>query len=110
MRTGFGSWGYLMLERPPVDALVMDIASTNHLPAPDALEALQRLVGATVDRALWSDACERAGVLASTSPSCADLRRIASELREVPGPATLMGESLLAHIRAVERVLRADAA
>jgi hypothetical protein len=93
-----------------VDAVSMDNASVNRLSSPDAVEALQRLVGATFDRGLWRDACARAGVHATASPTCAELRRIAAELREVPGPAALMGESLMTHIRAAERALRAEAA
>ncbi len=68
------------------------------------------MLGDTFDRALWIDACHRAGVPATASPTCDELRRIASELTEIPGPAARIGQALQRHIAEYEYARNAQAA
>ncbi len=71
-------------------------------PAEGALESLERVLGEHWGRAMWLESCRRAGVSPRSTPSPEELRRIARELSEVPGPATVIGRALNAQIRLYE--------
>ena len=66
------------------------------------MESLERVLGEHWGRAMWVDACLRAGVSPRSAHSVEDLRRIAAELTEVPGPAAVIGRTLGSHITVYE--------
>jgi hypothetical protein len=78
-------------------------------PVEGAMESLERVLGEHWGRAMWVDACRRAGVSPRAAHSTAELRRIAAELAEVPGPAAVIGRTLGGQITVYEG-LRKDAA
>ncbi len=97
----------------PVDALGMDAHAARHrpdtTPAAGAMESLERALGEHWGRAMWVGACHRAGVSPRTAMSPDDLRRVARELAEVPGPASVIGRTLRSHVALYEG-LRLDPA
>jgi hypothetical protein len=76
-------------------------------PAAGAMESLERLLGEHWGRAMWVDACRRAGVSSRSAHSVAELRRIAAELSEVPGPAAVIGRTLSGQITVYEGLTKA---
>lgn len=74
-----------------------------------ALESLERVLGEHWGRAMWIDACRRAGVSLRGTQSTDDLRLVARELMEVPGPAGVIGRTLHSQITVCE-LLRTRAA
>ena len=84
----------------------MDSHSTRHRPdappAVGAMETLERILGEHWGRAMWVDAGRRAGVSPRTEHSTEELRRIAAELTEVPGPAAVVGRTLSSQITVYE--------
>lgn len=79
-------------------------------PADGAMESLERLLGEHWARAMWVDACGRAGVSARSTPTPDELRRIARELTEVPGPASVIGRTLSGQVTVYEGLARTQAA
>jgi hypothetical protein len=79
-------------------------------PADGAMESLERLLGEHWGRAMWVDACGRAGVSTRVTPSSDELRRIARELAEVPGPAAVIGRTLASHVTAYDILVRGRSA
>ena len=77
--------------------------------AAGARESLERLLGEHWGRAMWIDACRRAGVSLRGTQSMADLRLVARELMEVPGPAGVIGRTLHGQVTVCEHLHR-DAA
>jgi hypothetical protein len=74
------------------------------------MEALERLLGEHWGRAMWVDACRRAGVCPRSAPTPDELRRIARELAEVPGPASMIGRALNGQVTLYEGLVRTQAA
>lgn len=74
------------------------------------MEALERVLGEHWGRAMWIEACRRAGVAPAAAMSPSRLRRIADELAEVPGPAGVIGRTLLAQVHVYEDLKRRSAA
>lgn len=66
------------------------------------MESLERVLGEHWGRAMWVDACRRAGVSSRAAHSADELRRIAAELTEVPGPAAVIGRTLSSQITVYE--------
>lgn len=97
-----------------VDEYVMDTPAVRHrpdtTPADGAMESLERLLGEHWGRALWVDACGRAGVSPRSTPTPDELRRIARELAEVPGPASMIGRTLSGQVTVYEGLARGQAA
>lgn len=89
-----------------VDSKGMESPAVKHrpdtTPAAGAMESLERLLGEHWGRAMWIDACRRAGVSPRAEHSISELRRIAAELTEVPGPAAVIGRTLGSHITVYE--------
>ena len=89
-----------------VDTTRMDSSALRHrpdtTPAAGAMESLERILGEHWGRAMWIDACRRAGVSSRAAHSTAELRRIAAELSEVPGPAAVIGRTLGGQITVYE--------
>ena len=79
-------------------------------PADGAMESLERLLGEHWGRAMWVDACRRAGVSARSTPTPDELRLIARELAEVPGPASMIGRTLSGQVTVYEGLARTQAA
>ena len=75
-------------------------------PANAAMESLERLLGEHRGRAMWLDVCARAGVLPRATPTPDELRLIARELTEVPGPAALIGRTLSSFVTLYGEILR----
>ena len=75
-------------------------------PANGAMESLERLLGEHWGRAMWMDACRRAGVSPRSTPTPDELRRIAGELAEVPGPASVVGRTLTSQVAVYEGLVR----
>ncbi len=75
-------------------------------PADGAMESLERLLGEHWGRAMWVDACRRADVSARSTPTPDELRRIARELAEVPGPASMIGRTLSGQVTVYEGLAR----
>ncbi len=73
------------------------------------MESLERLLGEHWGRAMWVDACRRAGVSPRAALSADDLRRVARELGEVPGPASMVGRTLGSQVAMYEGLRRATA-
>jgi hypothetical protein len=71
-------------------------------PAAGAMESLERMLGEHCGRAMWVDACRRAGVSCRAAHSVDELRRIATELTEVPGPAAAFGRAFGGQITVYE--------
>ena len=78
-------------------------------PVEGAMESLERVLGEHWGRAMWIDACRRAGVSPRAAHSTDELRRIAAELTEVPGPAGVIGRTLCGQITVYEGLSRARA-
>ncbi len=89
-----------------VDTSSMESPALRHrpdtTPAAGAMESLERILGEHWGRAMWIDACCRAGVSPRTEHSIEELRRIAAELTEVPGPAAVIGRTLGGQITVYE--------
>lgn len=89
-----------------VDTTGMETHAVRHrpdtTPADGAMESLERVLGEHWGRAMWVDACRRAGVSPRASHSVDELRRIAAELSEVGGPAAMIGRTLGGHITVYE--------
>ena len=79
-------------------------------PVEGAMESLERILGEHWGRAMWVDACRRAGVSPRAAHSTAELRRIAAELTEVPGPAAVIGRTLGGQIAVYEGLAEGRAA
>lgn len=79
-------------------------------PAAGAMESLERILGEHWGRAMWIDACRRAGVSTCSAHSTDELRRIAAELAEVPGPAAVIGRALCGQITVYEGLTKTRAA
>ena len=111
-RCGVGSTGSpgLMPSRRSVDEWTMDSPALKHrpdiTPANGAMESLERLLGEHWGRAMWMDACRRAGVSPRSTPTPDELRRIAGELAEVPGPASVVGRTLTSQVAVYEGLVR----
>ena len=71
-------------------------------PAAGAMESLERILGEHWGRVMWIGACQRAGVSPRTTLTAGDLRRVASELIEVPGPASVIGRTLHSQVAVYE--------
>jgi hypothetical protein len=71
-------------------------------PAEGAMESLERALGEHCGRAMWIDACRRAGVSPRAAFSADELRRVARELTEIPGPASVIGRMLNGQITVYE--------
>lgn len=103
-----------MQERRRVDNQDMDGESRRlGVDAPNAagaLESLERLLGEHWGRAMWMDACRRAGVPSRSTGSPEDLRRVARELTEVPGPAGVFGRTLNSQVTLYESLRRTGSA
>lgn len=88
------------------DTRTMELLAVKHrpdtTPAAGAMESLERLLGEHWGRAMWVDACRRAGVSPRSAHSVGELRRIAAELAEVPGPAAVIGRTLSGQITVYE--------
>lgn len=84
----------------------MDTNAARHrpdvTPAHGAMESLERLLGEHWGRAMWVDACRRAGVSTRGAHTPEELRRVAAELAEVPGPAAVIGRTLGSQITVYE--------
>jgi hypothetical protein len=102
-----------MLLARSADTRSMESQAVTHrpdvTPAEGAMESLERVLGEHWGRALWVDACRRAGVSPRASLSADDLRRIARELTEVPGPASVIGRTLNGHIAVYEGLTKSCA-
>jgi hypothetical protein len=96
----------LMPNAGTVDTHRMETHAVRHrpdtTPADGAMESLERVLGEHWGRAMWVDACRRAGVSPRASHTVADLRRIAAELTEVGGPAATIGRTLGGYITVYE--------
>jgi len=75
-------------------------------PAAGAMESLERLLSEHWGRAMWVDACHRAGVSPRSTLTPDELRRIARELAEVPGPAAVIGRTLTGQVSVYEGLAR----
>ena len=95
-----------MSDAGPVDTKGMEPSALRHrpdtTPAAGAMESLERILGEHWGRAMWLDACRRAGVSTRSAHSTDELRRIAAELAEVPGPAAVIGRALGGQITVYE--------
>ncbi len=80
--------------------------SPDTTPAAGAMESLERILGEHWGRAMWFDACSRAGVSPRAEHTTVELRRIAAELTEVPGPAAVIGRALGGQITVYEGLVR----
>ena len=93
-----------------VDASPMNGQALKHrpdtTPANGAMESLERLLGEHWGRAMWVDACRRAGVSPRSTPTPEELRRVAGELAEVPGPASAVGRTLTGQVAVYEALVR----
>jgi hypothetical protein len=100
----------LMPDTKPVDTRCMESTAAKHrpdtTPAAGAMESLERVLGEHWGRVMWVDACRRAGVSPRAAHSVAELRRIAAELTEVPGPAAVIGRTLVGQITVYEGLTR----
>ena len=89
-----------------VDTSSMESPALRHrpdtTPAAGAMESLERILGEHWGRPMWIDACCRAGVSPRSEHSIDELRRIAAELTEVPGPAAVIGRTLGGQITVYE--------
>jgi hypothetical protein len=88
----------------------MDAGRLDPPDAAAARDTLERLLGQIWGRTMWIDVCGRAGVSPRAELTSAELRRVAGELAEVPGPASVVGRTLGAQVRAYECLRRAAAA
>jgi hypothetical protein len=79
-------------------------------PAAGAMESLERILGEHWGRAMWIEACRRAGTTPADAMSPRVLRRIAGELAEVPGPAGVVGRTLLGQVGLYESLRHPSAA
>ena len=102
-----------MPDTRPVDTSGMDTPAVRHrpdvTPADGAMESLERLLGEQWGRAMWVDACHRAGVSPRATASPDDLRRVARELCDVPGPAALIGRALTSQVTVCEGLAKRPA-
>ena len=100
----------VMPDTKPVDTRCMESTAAKHrpdtTPAAGAMESLERVLGEHWGRVMWVDACRRAGVSPRSAHSVAELRRIAAELTEVPGPAAVIGRTLIGQITVYEGLTR----
>jgi hypothetical protein len=91
----------------------MESTAAKHRPdttsAAGAMESLERVLGEHWGRAMWVDACRRAGVSSRAAHSVAELRRIAAELTEVPGPAAAIGRTFGGQITVYEGLAKGRA-
>ena len=100
----------VMPDTKSVDTRCMESSAAKHrpdtTPAAGAMESLERVLGEHWGRVMWVDACRRAGVSPRSAHSVAELRRIAAELTEVPGPASVIGRTLVGQITVYEGLTR----
>jgi len=94
----------------PADTESMAIQAVRHrpdvTPAEGAMESLERVLGEHWGRAIWVESCRRAGVSPGSAPSADELRLIARELGEVPGPASVIGRVLSGHVTVYESLTK----
>ena len=100
----------VMPDTKSVDTRSMESSAAKHrpdtTPAAGAMESLERVLGEHWGRVMWVDACRRAGVSPRSAHSVSELRRIAAELTEVPGPAAVIGRTLIGQITVYEGLMR----